>query len=294
MAEKLLTEDFMRRIEKLNLVSRKIFRGRMKGERRSKQRGQSSEFADYRNYVEGDDLRFIDWNIYGRLDRLFLKLFLEEEDLHVHVLVDSSLSMGFGEPNKMDYARRVAAAVAYIGLANQDRVQVHAFSGGLTSKTGALRGKNSCNKLFGFLENLRPDGATGLAETCKAFSQASSIGKGVAVLVSDFLDPAGYEEALKRLLGAGMDTYVIHILAPEEINPELTGDLRLVDVEDGAVQEITVSQPLLQQYHQTVKNFCAGIKDFCAKRGGVYVFSGTDVPFDQLVLNYLRRGGLLG
>ncbi len=293
MPEKLLNEDFMRRIEKLNIVSRKIFRGRMKGERRSKQRGFSSEFADYRNYVEGDDLRFIDWNIYGRLDRLFLKLFLEEEDLHVHVLVDTSLSMGFGEPKKLDYAKRVGAAIGYIGLANMDRVQVHTFSNGLQARSGALRSKFSSHKLFDFLEDLAPDAGTSLFETCRLFSQTTSVGKGVVVLISDFLDPDGYEEALKRLAGARMDVCVVHILAPEEISPELKGDLRLVDVEDGTFQEITVSRPLLAQYQQTLKNFCAGIRDVCTKHGAVYVFSGTDVPFDQLVLNYLRKGGLL-
>ena len=157
----------MRRIEKLNIVSKRIFRGRMKGERRSKQRGYSSEFADYRNYVEGDDLRFIDWNIYGRLDRLFLKLFLEEEDLHVHLLVDTSMSMGFGMPHKLDFAKRVAAAIGYIGLANMDRVQVHAFGEGLSGKTSALRGKVSSHKLFSFLEDLEPCGITGLRDTCQ-------------------------------------------------------------------------------------------------------------------------------
>jgi len=293
VAEKLLNEDFMRRIEKLSITSKKIFRGRMKGERRSKQRGYSAEFADYRNYVEGDDLRFIDWNIYGRLDKLFLKLFLEEEDLHVHVLIDTSLSMGFGTPRKLDYAKRVAAAVGYIGLANMDRIQIHAFSGGLQAKTGALRGKISSNKLFDFLEKLAPEGATGLQESCRVFAQTTSIGKGVVILISDMLDPEGYEDGLKRLAGSSMDVYVVHILAPEEVNPDLKGDLRLLDVEDGTYQEVTISRPLLQQYQQTLKNFCAGIQDYCTKRGAAYVFSATDVPFDQLVLNTLRRGGLL-
>lgn len=293
MAEKLLDDDFMRRIEQLTLTSRKVFRGRMKGERKSKKRGFSSEFADYRNYVEGDDLRFIDWNIYGRLDRLFLKLFLEEEDLHVHVLVDTSLSMGYGTPKKLDYAKRVAAAVAYIGLTNLDRVQVHAFSGGLHKATNPLRGKRVSWQLFEFIEQLAPLGATGLNESCKQFALKARSGKGIVVLISDFLDAEGYEEGLKRILAGHMDVYCIHILSPEEVNPELQGDLRLVDVEDGSAQEITVSQPLLKQYNETLRNFCAGLKSYCTKRGASYVFSSTDVPFDQLVLNYLRTGGLL-
>ena len=293
MAEKLLDEDFMRRIEKLSLVSRKVFRGRMKGERRSKKRGFSSEFADYRNYVEGDDLRFIDWNIYGRLDRLFLKLFMEEEDLHVHLLVDASLSMGFGNPKKIDYAKKVAAAIAYIGLSNMDRVQVHAFSTGIQQYTDALRGKRVSWQLFEFLENLRPISGTGLTESCRTFAIKARQGKGVIVLLSDFLDPAGYEEGLKHLFGSKMDVYVVHLLSPEEVHPELQGDLRLVDVEDASFQEITVSQPLLKQYQETLRKFCGGIRDYCTRRGASYVFSSTDVAFDQLVLTYLRRGGLL-
>jgi uncharacterized protein (DUF58 family) len=265
----------------------------MKGERRSKQRGYSSEFADYRNYVEGDDLRHIDWNIYGRLDKLFLKLFLEEEDLHVHVLVDTSLSMGFGEPQKLGYAKKVAAAIAYIGLSNMDRVQVHSFANGLSGGTGAMRGKRSSRALFDYLENLGANGKTSLDDTCKSFAMSSSIGKGVVVLISDFLDPEGYEEALKKVIGAKMDVYVVHLLSPEEVAPELKGDLKLVDAEDGFAQEITVSQPLLKQYHETLKNFCGGIQEYCTKRGASYIFSSTDRPFDQLVLNYLRRGGLL-
>ena len=125
---KLLDDDFLRRIEQLEIASRKIFRGRMKGERRSKSRGQSSEFADYRTYVEGDDLRFIDWNIYGRLDRLLLRLFEEEEDLSIYILLDASRSMTIGEPRKLDYAMKLAAALTYVGLANLDRVSIVPFS----------------------------------------------------------------------------------------------------------------------------------------------------------------------
>ncbi len=293
MAEKLLDDEFLRRIEKLQLISRKIFRGTMKGERRSKRRGYSSEFADYRSYVEGDDLRHIDWNIYGRLDKLFLKLFLEEEDLHVHVLVDTSLSMGFGEPRKLDFAKRVAAAVAYIGLSNLDRVQVHAFAGGLRDHTGALRGKRSAQRLFDFLERLDVDGGTNFEDACKTFAHVNSFGKGIAVAISDFLDPEGYEDGIKRITGMGMDTYIVHILAPEEIRPDLKGDLRLVDVEDGTYQEVTVSVPLLKQYDETLRRFCGGIKEYCAKRGAAYAFSSTETPFDQLVMTYMRRSGLL-
>ncbi len=293
MAERLLDADFLKRLEQLTLVSRRIFRGRLKGERRSARRGFSSEFADYRNYVEGDDLRFIDWNIYGRLDRLFLKLFLEEEDLHVHVLVDVSRSMDFGAPGKLGYARQVAAAVAYVALCNLDRVQVHAFGESLARSSGALRGQRSARRLFEFLESLAPAGRTSLAAACRALVQTRSFGRGVAVVISDFLDPDGYEEGLRLLIGHKLDVHAVQLLAPEELDPPLVGDLRLVDAEDGSVQEITVSQPLLAQYRATVEAFREGLREFCVRRGAGYAFGSTATPFDQLVLTYLRESGLL-
>ncbi|MCX7935744.1 MAG: DUF58 domain-containing protein [Planctomycetota bacterium] len=286
-------EDFLRRLEKIEIASRRIFRGRFKGERLSRKRGTSSEFADYRNYVEGDDLRFIDWNIYGRLDRLFLKLFLEEEDLHVHILLDTSLSMSFGSPRKIDFGRRLAAAVGYIALCRLDRVQIHAFAHGLACASSALRGKKNAWQMFDFLSQLECDGRTNLAAACRAFAQRFRAGKGAALVISDFLDPAGYEEGLRQLVGRGYDICVLHVLAPEEIRPAVEGDLRLVDVEDESAQEITVSQPLLAQYQKTLQNFCSGLKGFCTQHGAAYAFASAASPLEEVVFHSLRHAGLL-
>src|ERR671935_168197 len=144
----LLDPEFLARLEQLELVSRKIFTGRMKGERRSRRKGQSVEFADYRNYVVGDDLRFLDWNLYARLDRLFLRLFMEEEDLHFYILIDNSLSMDFGTPTKLHFAKQVAAALGYIGLVNLDRVVVEAFNDRLVQSMPAARGRRSVWRLM--------------------------------------------------------------------------------------------------------------------------------------------------
>lgn len=292
MADRLLDDEFIQRIEALTLSTRKIFRGRMKGERRSKQRGYSSEFADYRNYVEGDDLRHIDWNIYARLEKLFLKLFLEEEDLHVHILLDTSASMDFGEPNKLWYAKRVAAAVAYVGLVQQDRVQVHAFARGVRETSGALRGRRNARHLFEFLQPLSASGGTSLSETCRLLLGTRTFGKGICILLSDLLDPGGYEDCLKRLLAHKMDVYVVHLLSPGEIEPTLAGDLRLVDAEDGSYQEITVSAPLLKQYRNTLQAFRDGIQTYCTRHGAHYAYTPTDTAFDHLVMTYLRQVGL--
>jgi uncharacterized protein (DUF58 family) len=290
--QQLLDPEFLARLEQLELVSRKIFLGRMKGERRSKKKGQSVEFADYRNYVIGDDLRFLDWNLYARLDRLFLRLFMEEEDLHFYVLIDNSLSMDFGTPTKLHYAKQIAAALGFIGLVNLDRVVVEAFNDRLTQTMPAVRGRRSLWRLLDFLGKVEPAGPSDLKEALRTFSLKSS-GKGIVVLLSDFMDKGGFEDALRYLVARQMDVYVIQILSQEEIEPDVVGDLKLTDVEDGDVAEITVSGPLLRRYKQNLAAFRASIHEFCSRRGVTYLFTSNQVPFDRLVMTYLRQRGLV-
>jgi uncharacterized protein (DUF58 family) len=288
----LLDPKFLAQLEQLELVSRKIFLGRMKGERRSKRKGQSVEFADYRNYVVGDDLRFLDWNLYARLDRLFLRLFMEEEDLHFYVLIDNSLSMDFGEPSKLHYAKQVAAALGFIGLVNLDRVVVEAFNNQLTQSLPAVRGRRSLWRLLDFLTKLEPAGPSDLTRALRTFSLKCS-GKGIVVVLSDFMDKGGYEEALRYLVARQMDIYVIQILSQEEIDPDITGDLKLVDVEDDDAAEITVNGPLLRRYKENLAAYRAGLHEFCTRRGISCLFTSNQVPFDRLVLTYLRQRGLV-
>src|SRR5262249_44022960 len=249
--QQLLDPEFLGRLEQLELVSRKIFLGRMKGERRSKKKGQSVEFADYRNYVIGDDLRHLDWNLYARLDRLFIRLFMEEEDLHFYVLIDNSLAMDFGKPTKLHYAKQVAAALGFIGLVNMDRVVIEAFNDRLTQSLPAVRGRKSLWRLFDFLQKIEPAGPGNLKRALKSFSIKCS-GKGIVVLLSDFMDKGGYEEALRYLVARQLDIYVIQLLSHEEIEPDVVGDLKLVDIEDEDVAEITVSGPLPKRYKQNL------------------------------------------
>ena len=291
-AQPLLEPDFLARLEQLELVSRKIFQGRMKGEKRSKRKGQSVEFADYRNYVVGDDLRFLDWNLFARLDRLFIRLFVEEEDLHFYVLLDNSLSMDFGNPSKLHYARQIAAALGFIGLVNLDRVVVEAFNDRLTQSLPPMRGRRNVWRLMDFLQKIEPAGPSDLRKSLKTFSMKCS-GKGIVVLLSDFMDKGGYEEAIRYLVSRQLDIYVIQILSQEEIEPEIVGDLRLVDIEDDDVAEITVSAPLLKRYKQNLAAFRSGLYEFCTRRGVNCLFTSTGVPFDRLVLTYLRQRGLV-
>ncbi|MBX7103723.1 MAG: DUF58 domain-containing protein [Gemmataceae bacterium] len=288
----LLSPEFLHRLEQLELVTRKIFSGKMKGDKLSRRKGQSVEFADYRQYTVGDDLRFLDWNLYARLDRLFIRLFLEEEDLHVHLLVDNSLSMGFGSPTKLQFAKQVAAALGFVGLTNLDRVAVQAFNDRMTETLPALRGRRSLWRMLDFLDKLGPAGPSDLARSLKQFSMRCP-GKGIAIVLSDFMDKNGFEDALRYLVARQLDIYVIHILAPEEIDPTIAGDVKLIDAEDGDAAEITVSRPLLDRYRRNLDAFRGGLHDFCSRRGITCIFAPSDTPFEGLVLNYLRRKGLV-
>ena len=288
----LLDPEFLHKLEQLELVSRKIFVGRMKGERTSKRRGSSVEFADHRNYAVGDDLRHIDWNVYGRLDKLFLKLFLEEEDLHFYTLLDTSLSMDFGDPTKLHYGKQVAAALAFVGLVNHDRVVLDTFSTTLELGMPSVRGRSQMWRVVQFLEPLHAAGASNLTAAAKAFA-VKHAGKGIVVVISDFLDKRGYADGLRYLLARNMDIYVVHVLCREEVEPELVGDLRLVDAEDEDVAEISVSAPLLKRYKDNLNAFIGGLKSWCTRRGITYIFTTNQDPFDKLILNYLRERGLV-
>ncbi len=228
----LLDPAFVARLERLEIVSKKIFQGKVRGERRSKRRGESVEFADHRNYVVGDDLRFLDWNIYARLDRLFLKVFLEEEDLHVNVLFDSSASMDWGKPSKTRYARQVAAALGYIGLANNDRVSLYAFADGLKYELAGMRSKRMAAKTFEFLTNVECGGASDLTRACKQFAMRHAQ-PGILLVVSDFLDKGGYETGLRMLLGRRFDIYCIQVLAPDLLwEVKVAGDGVVLELEE--------------------------------------------------------------
>lgn len=288
----LLDPDFMRRLDQLALLSRKIFAGKMRGERLTKRRGESVEFADYRNYVSGDDLRFLDWNIYARLGQLFLKLFLQEEDLHVSVLLDQSASMDWGEPNKWLYTRRIAAAIAYIGLINQDRVSVYGYANGLQAELAGVRGRRMMFKVIDLLSSMECKGPSYLSAACKQFAIRHPQ-PGIVILLSDFFEKAGYEEGLRYLLGRSYDVYAVQVLSPEEIDPPLVGDLRLTDVEDDDMAEVTISRALINRYKQNLQAYCGQLKEYCTRRGVSYLFTSTEVPFDQVILKYFRVRGLI-
>lgn len=289
--DELLPPHLLARLERMELVSRKVFRGRMKGERRSKRKGQSVEFADFRNYVPGDDLRFVDWNLYARLDKLFIKLFLEEEDLHVYFLIDSSQSMDFGDPTKFFAAKQVAAALAYVGMCRGDRIKLE-FLGPENKSSPVLRGRSQMVRLTDFLSSVKPDSTFNLTDAVKRFCLKTT-GRGIVILLSDLMDKSGYESALRLLMGQQMDVFVLQVLSPEEMDPEINGDLKLVDCEDADEAEISVSSALITKYKATLAAFVDKARRFCSQRDMTYLLARSDQGAEVLVGQYLRERGLV-
>ena len=288
----LLEPAFLKRLDRLALVARRAVVGKASAERRSKRKGTSVEFADFRNYVAGDDFRHIDWNLYGRLGQLFLRLFVAEEDLDVRIFVDRSKSMLFGDPSKLEYARKIAAALAYLGLRRQDRVALATFAETMDAGIPPNRGHARIFRFFEHLDAIEPSGVTDFRT---AFRRGLPKGRrGAAVVISDFLTPEGYADGLKALAGASMQVALVQIAAPEEISPARLGDLELIDVETGAKVPVTVTPRLLQSYRRTYEAFCEDLKGFARRFQMSYVHAPTDVPFEKLIFDVLQQGGIVG
>ncbi|MDO8485503.1 MAG: DUF58 domain-containing protein [Candidatus Limnocylindrales bacterium] len=286
-------EAFLRQLERLLVLMRSPVRGGLKGGRRSVKRGQSVEFADYRDYTLGDDLRRLDWNVYARLERLFVKLFIEEEDVTVTLLIDASASMAAGLPAKLLFAKRAAAALGYIGLASEDRVTVSALAGRMARRRAAMRGSGRVFRLLADLSAIEPaDGPTDLVAAAR-HAAAQLHGKGVVILFSDLLDP-GADRIIRELAATGSELIVLHVLSPDELDPVLEGDLRLVDVETGDGVDVTVDLATLDAYKARLTAWKAGFADLAAKRRASYVDLSSDTNLAILMFNELRRRRVLG
>lgn len=286
----LFDEETQRRLEYLAVVSRRLFAGRLRAERRTKKSGTGIEFADHRDYAPGDDLRNLDWHVYARTDRLLVKLFEEEEDLAIYVIVDCSESMGFGGGAKFKHARRLAAALAYVGLANLDRVALLGWSGSAAKRMPPARGKGRIFKVFEFLRALRAEGVTDLAGAARSFA-AENKRRGVAILVSDLYDPAGFERGINAIRYQKFEPMVVHVLDTEEVDPSAHGDLVLEDVETGAEREVTLTPALLARYREQHALWRKDIEAFCASRQVPYAVADIRGAFEDQVLDLFRRMG---
>ncbi len=283
--QEFFTPEFLGRLERLSLVSRRPFRARLKGERKSPRKGQSVEFFDYRPYGVGDDLRYVDWNIFGRLDRLHVKLFLDEEDLRVHLLLDATASMGFG--GKLGYAVRLAAALGFVALVSLERVGAAILRERVAEAWPAARGRRHFVTLLEFLSRARAEGATGLNRALENYAIRSRE-PGVAIVLSDLLDPAGYERGLRALVEHRFDVHVMHVLAPEEVNPPFSGDLRLRDSETAELREVTLDGEGLRAYRQRLQAFFDGAERFCRSHEIGYRRVVSDASVEQFVLSGLK------
>ena len=283
--------DFLKKLEYLSLISKRVFRGSLLAQRRTKQMGGGIEFADHREYAPGDDFRHLDWNIYARHGDLLLKRFQEEEDLHCYFLLDCSRSMAFGSPAKFDLARQVTAALAYIALSNLDRIGVIAYSQELIADFPLPRGKDRILSLLRFLEKLEPQGTdTNLGRITNSFVLRPQR-RGLAVVVSDLFDPSGYERGLDLLRHRTYEPHLIQIHDPAEAKPNLLGEIELVDIETDSLRKVTITERALREYRRVFHDFQTGVAAYGKKYGLGCTQTTNDVNFEDLVLRMMRTAG---
>ena len=289
----LFDDEFLKKLEYLNIVSSYMIPGHLHGEHRAKKTGSGIEFADYRPYVTGEDTKDIDWRAYMRLNKLVLRLFQEQADLPIYIFFDASRSMDHGEPSKYDYARKVAAALTYIGLLNLDRVNLIGYSDGISEQLSSRKGKAQVWHAFRFLESVEPGGATSLRRAFRNFFGARRR-RGLVVVVSDFLDETGYEKAFDMLRYFKQDLFALQVYSDDEIRPELPDEVLLEDSERGHTERLKVTPGLLDAYAEEVEKHADEINQYCRKYGWGYVRTSTQVPFEDLILRVFRQGRFLG
>jgi len=284
----LLVGDFLARLEKLHLVAKKLSWGQSRGEHLTVRRGYSLEFADYSKYNRGDDLRYVDWNVYGRLDRLLLKVFTAEEEINLYLLVDASGSMAEGNPAKVEFATRVAAALGYIGLKSHDRVGALSFAENIVSHVPLGRSRRQVLALFNFLGGLHCAGTTDLARAIKTFTLRFPR-RGIVVLLSDLLDVRGCQAALEELVSRKYDVLVVHVLAEEDLGLKPGGDLSLIDAETGRERRVFLDRDLAQRFDDEVQRYLSETRAFCHRRSIDYFRVKASDSFEDFVLRFLRQ-----
>lgn len=290
--EDLFDDEFQRKLDYLAMVSRRVFSGASRAERRTKKTGSGVEFADHRDYAPGDDFRYLDWHAYQRFDRLLIRLYEEEEDLSIYFIVDTSSSMAFGDGEKLRHAKRLTAALAYVGLANLDRIAIVTASDEISGRMQSTRGKARIFRVFRFLREVKAGGQTDLGESMKSFV-AQHKRRGLAVLLTDLFDPAGLERGINVLRYAKFEPFVLHLVDPREKRPDLRGDVRVYDCETGDEREVTVTSAVLARYATAFEDYLDEARRFCTSRQVSYFRADVNVPFDELILRVFRRGGFL-
>jgi uncharacterized protein (DUF58 family) len=288
----ILDEDFVRKLDHLQLLFRRNVVGRREGDRPGQQRGGRAEFADYRDYTPGDELRYVDWNVYGRTERLFIKEFTKREAALVCVMLDASASMGLGAPRKLDYAKRLAAAFAYLALTSRNEALLAAFADGEVRWSARFVGKPDVAALAAFLDPIEAAGTTDAFSALRAFRERVAE-RSLLVLVSDLLEDGRAQRGLRLLGSRRLDLAVLHVLSPQELHPPAAGPVRLTDSETGEGESLEIDDEALRLYADRLNAFCEGWRGFCERRDVRYVQTSTGRPFEECVLEALRRGGLV-
>ena len=283
----MLTDSFLSRLDTLSLAMRGRAQGGAGGSRRSRQTGSSAEFSDYREYIPGDDIRRLDWNAYARFDRLFLKLFMEEQESLVTVLLDASASMGA----KWASARMVAEAVGYLALTGGDRLCVQILKNGRALRSPQLSGRAAFPRLTGFLDACEPDGTEGTLT--EAVRRTEGLKKGLCFLITDGYTEDALKEALDYLRYLKQETAVIQTLAGEELRPEMEGALRLTDSESGEKLDILADRAALDAYHDALDGFLKDIRENCASREAPYMLLDGGKPFEECFIPLLSRSRMI-
>lgn len=287
----LFPPDFLKQLEFLSIVSKRVFRGKLLAQKRTRQLGAGIEFSDHREYNAGDDFRYLDWNVYARHGDLLLKRYEEEQDLHVYIMLDCSRSMGFGDAAKFDLARRLVAALAYIALADLDRIAVFVFAENIVAEFPLCRGKARILPLMRFLEELPVSGAdTNLARSAQDMLLRCRR-NGLAIIVSDLFDEHGFEQGLDQIRFRNFDVNVIQIHHPQEADPGLLGDVELVDVENDAVRQVTVSEKVMRSYRTLFTNHQRAVRDYCRNYTFGCMQERSTARFDDVMLRMMRASG---
>jgi uncharacterized protein (DUF58 family) len=291
MSEKIFDAEFLRKLDNIALNARMVMSEGSGGSRKSRAKGSSVEFSDFREYTPGDDFRRIDWNAYGRFDKLFVKLFMEEREALVNIFIDSSKSMDFGGVKKSILSLKLSAVLAFLALNNLDRVCINSLKEKSINQSNTITGRVMFERCINFLENINFSGSLNLNECIK---KKDFKGRGISIIISDFFTEGGIEETIKYLLYKKQEVILVHVLSQEEASPELEGQVRMVDSETGQTREVAVTPVLLKQYHNHLKEFINGIREYSTKMGASYVQVVSDESIEKIIFDDFAKNGLIG
>lgn len=290
MSERIFDTEFLKKLDNIAINVRMLMSEGGSGNRKSRSKGSSVEFSDFREYVIGDDFRRIDWNAYGRFDKLFVKLFMEEQEALINIFVDSSKSMSYGTPKKSELSLRLAGIISFLALNNLDRVCINSINSEAVLQSTAVTGRSMFDRCVSFLENIKFSGATDLNSCIKKKDLRS---RGMSVIISDFFTSGGIEAAIKYLLYKKQDVFLIHVLSPEELKPELEGQVRLLDSETGKTMDVAVTPMLLRQYQAKLSEFTNQIKEYCSRLGASYIQVSSADSVEKIVFEQFTEAGVI-